>query len=87
MSFWERLIQNEITKKWHQNYEELLQQKEDIKTDIALAMKNADLSVAPVNASSASGSITSVDKASEIISNMMNEAENVLENISSVLQQ
>ncbi len=50
-------------------------------------MKNADLSVAPVNASSASGSITSVDKASEIISNMMNEAENVLENISSVRQQ
>ena len=82
-----RVIQNELTRKWHQNYEELLQQKEDVKTDIALAMKNADLSVAPVNASSASGSITSVDKASEIISNMMNEAENVLENISSVRQQ
>ena len=49
-------------------------------------MKNADLSVAPVNASSASGAITSVDKASEIIRKMMDEAEGVLKNIGSVLQ-
>ena len=81
-----RVIQNKFTKRWHQNYEELLEQKEDLKTDIALAMKNADLSVAPVNASSASGAITSVDKASEIIRKMMDEAEGVLKNIGSVLQ-
>jgi len=80
-----RVIQNEFTKKWHQNYKELLEQKEDLKTDIALAMQNADLSVAPVNASSASGTITSIDKASEIVRNMMDEAENVLQNIGLVL--
>ena len=62
-----------------------MEQKEDLKTDIALAMQNADLSVAPVNASSASGTITSIDKASEIVRNMMDEAENVLQNIGLVL--
>ncbi len=82
-----RVIQNDFTNKWHQNYEELLQQKEDLKTDIALAMQNSDLSVAPVNASSASGSITSVDQASEIINNMMDEAESVLKNMGLLLKQ
>ena len=76
-----RVIRNQFTDKWHQNYEELLEHKEDLKTDIALAMENADLTIAPVNAGSGSGSIKSVDNVSEIISTLMDEAESVLKNL------
>ena len=76
-----RVISNEFTAKWHDNYEELLQHKEDLKTDIALAMENADLTVAPVNAGSGSGSIKSVDAVSEIINTLMDEAESILKNL------
>jgi len=76
-----RVVRNRFTDKWHQNYVELLERKEDLKTDIALAMENADLTVAPVNAGSGSGSIKSVDNVSEIIINLMDEAESILKNL------
>ena len=76
-----RVVRNRFTDKWHQNYEELLERKEDLKTDIALAMDNADLTVAPVNAGSGSGAIKSVDNVSEIIGTLMDEAESVLKNL------
>jgi nitronate monooxygenase len=76
-----RVVRNRFTDKWHQNYVELLERKEDLKTDIALAMGNADLTVAPVNAGSGSGSIKSVDNVSEIIINLMDEAESILKNL------
>ena len=76
-----RVIRNQFTDKWHQNYEELLEHKEDLKTDIALAMQNADMTIAPVSAGSGSGSIKSVDNVSKIISTLMDEAESVLENL------
>ena len=44
-------------------------------------MENADLTIAPVNAGSGSGSIKSVDNVSEIISTLMDEAESVLKNL------
>ena len=76
-----RVVRNLFTDKWHQNYVELLERKEDLKTDIALAMENADLTVAPVNAGSGSGSIKSVDNVSEIIIALMDEAESILKNL------
>ncbi len=76
-----RVVRNRFTDKWHQNYVELLERKEDLKTDIALAMENADLTVAPVNAGSGSGSVKSVDNVSEIIINLMDEAESILKNL------
>jgi nitronate monooxygenase len=76
-----RVIRNRFTDKWHQNYEELLKHNEDLKTDIALAMENADMAVAPVNAGSGSGSIKSVDNVSEIIIALMSEAESILKNL------
>ena len=81
-----RVIRNKFTDQWHQNYEKLLEHKEDLKTDIALAQKNADLTVAPVNAGSGSGPIKSIDKVSEIICNMMNETESILRTLGGGLQ-
>ena len=75
-----RVLSNAFTDRWHENYQELLDNKEDIKTDLALAAQNADLNIAPVNAGSGSGPIKSIEKVSDIMQTLMSDTEEILAN-------
>ncbi|HIC48241.1 MAG TPA: nitronate monooxygenase, partial [Dehalococcoidia bacterium] len=74
----DRVLSNAFTDRWHENYQELLDNKEDIKTDIALATQNADLSIAPVRAGSGSGPIKTIEKVSDIIQTLVSDTELIL---------
>ena len=76
-----RVLSNAFTDRWHENYQELLDNKEDIKTDIALATQNADLNIAPVSAGSGSGPIKSIEKVSDIMQTLMSDTEAILANL------
>ena len=76
-----RVLSNSFTDRWHENYQELLDNKEDIKTDLALATQNADLNIAPVNAGSGSGPIKSIEKVSDIMQTLMSDTEAILANL------
>ena len=73
-----RVIGNAFTDRWHENYQELLDNKEDIKTDIALATQNADLNIAPVSAGSGSGAIKSIETVSDIMQSLVIDTESIL---------
>ena len=76
-----RVLSNAFTDRWHENYQELLDNKEDIKTDLALATQNADLNIAPVSAGSGSGPIKSIEKVSDIMQTLMSDTEAILANL------
>ena len=76
-----RVLSNAFTDRWHENYQELLDNKEDIKTDLALAIQNADLNIAPVSAGSGSGPIKSIEKVSDIMQTLMSDTEAILANL------
>ena len=76
-----RVLSNAFTDRWHENYQELLDNKEDIKTDLALAAQNADLNIAPVSAGSGSGPIKSIEKVSDIMQTLMSDTEAILANL------
>jgi len=76
-----RVLSNSFTDRWHENYQELLDNKEDIKTDLALATQNADLNIAPVSAGSGSGPIKSIEKVSDIMQTLMSDTEAILANL------
>jgi len=76
-----RVLSNSFTDRWHENYQELLDNKEDIKTDLALAAQNADLNIAPVSAGSGSGPIKSIEKVSDIMQTLMSDTEAILANL------
>ncbi len=73
-----RVLSNAFTDRWHENYQELLDNKEDIKTDLALATQNADLNIAPVSAGSGSGPIKSIEKVSDIMQTIVSDTESIL---------
>ena len=76
-----RVLSNSFTDRWHENYQELLDNKEDIKTNLALATQNADLNIAPVSAGSGSGPIKSIEKVSDIMQTLMSDTEAILANL------
>ena len=76
----DRVLRNDFTNTWHGRETELLARRGELQEEIATASAAKDANIAPARAGNASGLISSVESAGDIVRLIVDEAEQVLRN-------
>ena len=76
----DRVLRNNFTDTWHGRDAEVIVRRGELQEEIATAIAAEDASIAPVRAGSASGLISSIEPAGDIVRRIVAEAEHILRN-------
>ena len=76
----DRVLRNSFTDTWHGRDAEVLARRGELQEEIATAAAAEDASIAPARAGNASGLISSVEPAGDIVRRIVAEAEQILRN-------
>ena len=76
----DRVLRNNFTDTWHGRDAEVIARRGELQEEIATAAAAEDASIAPVRAGIASGLISSVEPAGDIVRRIVAEAEHILRN-------
>ena len=76
----DRVLRNSFTDRWHGRDAEVLARRGELQEEIATAAAAEDASIAPARAGNASGLISSVEPAGDIVRRIVAEAEQILRN-------
>ena len=74
----DRVIRNTFTDAWHGREAEMMARQSELREEVATASAAGDVTTAPVRAGAASGLISSVESAGNILRRIVSEAEEVL---------
>jgi nitronate monooxygenase len=75
-----RILSNDFTAEWHGRDEEIVAHREEIKEKLAAAQEAGDANIAVVWVGNATGLISSVEPAADIVHRIIEEAEAILRN-------
>ena len=74
----DRVLRNDFTAEWHGRDDEVVAQREELRSQVIVAMKEGDARIAAVRAGNAVGLIHEIEAAGDIVRQVVAEAEHIL---------